>query len=137
MEWLRAKLQDSEQVRGGGMRLGGPAGSVWTPSDADWLAAARMGRRRRHVAGDALAETTVRASRGFSTGFNAPDMLTNFRASMLALCFDGGQVAFMLRNCFHAVQIASMLAYSFQTTPRHVPTPLSKPPLVCSLLPAG
>ena len=60
MEWLRAKLQDSEQIRGGGMRLGGPAGSVWTPSDADWLAAARMGRRRRAVAGDALAETTVR-----------------------------------------------------------------------------
>ena len=66
MEWLRAKLQDSEQIRGGGMRLGGPAGSVWTPSEADWLSAARIGRRRRAVAGDALAETTVRAFFGCS-----------------------------------------------------------------------
>ena len=61
MEWLRAKLQDSEQARGsGGARLGAPAGSVWGPSDADWLSAARIGRRRRNAAGDALAEATVR-----------------------------------------------------------------------------
>ena len=61
MEWLRAKLQESEQARGsGGARLGAPAGSVWGPSDADWLSAAKIGRRRRNAAGDALAQTTVR-----------------------------------------------------------------------------
>lgn len=60
MEWFRSKMQESEQARGAGIRLGGvPEGSAWNPTDADWLSAARMGRRRRAAAGAALADVTV------------------------------------------------------------------------------
>lgn len=60
MEWLRSRLQESEQARGAGVHLGAiGAGSVWSPSDADWLSAARIGRRRRAAAGTALADASV------------------------------------------------------------------------------
>jgi hypothetical protein len=61
MEWFRSRMQESEQARGAGLRLGAPAeGSLWSPSDADWMSAARMGRRRRATAAAALADVTVR-----------------------------------------------------------------------------
>ncbi|BDA42593.1 probable ATP-dependent helicase hrq1 [Coccomyxa sp. Obi] len=58
LEWLRSKLQESEQARGAGIHLGAPGAGVWSPSDSDWLSAARMGRRRRAVAGTVLADAS-------------------------------------------------------------------------------
>ena len=60
LEWLRSKLQESEQARGAGIHLGAPGVGVWSPSDSDWLSAARMGRRRRAVAATVLADASVR-----------------------------------------------------------------------------
>ena len=59
MEWLRSRLQEGEQARGAGIHLGATGAGVWSPSDADWLSAARIGRRRRAVAGSALADASV------------------------------------------------------------------------------
>jgi hypothetical protein len=59
MEWLRSRLQESEQARGAGIHLGAAGAGAWSPSDSDWLSAARMGRRRRAVAGSALADVSV------------------------------------------------------------------------------
>ena len=52
---MRSKLQDAEQARRSGTRLGAAG------TEADWMAAVRMGRKRRAVGADALSEATVSA----------------------------------------------------------------------------
>ena len=50
---MRSKLQEAEQARRSGTRLGAAG------TEADWMAAVRMGRKRRAVGADALSEATV------------------------------------------------------------------------------
>ena len=50
---MRSKLQEAEQARRSGTRLGAAG------TEADWMAAVRMGRKRRSVGADALSEATV------------------------------------------------------------------------------
>jgi len=50
---MRSKLQESEQARRSGTKLGSPG------SEADWMAAVRLGRKRRAVGAETLSEITV------------------------------------------------------------------------------
>ena len=52
-EWMRSKLQEAEQARRSGTRLG-EAGT-----EAAWLAAVRLGRKRRAVGAETLSDLTV------------------------------------------------------------------------------
>ena len=56
---LRAELQEAAQARGAGVRLSASGGASALSGDA-WLEEVRLGRRRRAVAGTALAALEVR-----------------------------------------------------------------------------
>lgn len=58
-EVLRAELQEAAQARGAGVKLGANGGASALSGDA-WLEEVRLGRRRRTVAGTALAALEVR-----------------------------------------------------------------------------
>ena len=67
-EVLRAELQEAAQARGAGVKLGANGGASALSGDA-WLEEVRLGRRRRTVAGTALAALEVRfAPRGAQAG---------------------------------------------------------------------
>ena len=51
---MRSKLQEAEQARRSGTRLGAAG------TEADWMAAVRLGRKRRAVGAETLSEITVR-----------------------------------------------------------------------------
>ena len=50
---MRSKLQEAEQARRSGTRLGA------TGTEADWMAAVRQGRKRRAVGAATLSDITV------------------------------------------------------------------------------
>ena len=50
---MRSKLQEAEQARRSGTRLGA------TGTEADWMAAVRLGRKRRAVGAETLSNITV------------------------------------------------------------------------------
>ncbi len=50
---MRSKLQEAEQARRSGTRLGA------TGTEADWMAAVRLGRKRRAVGAETLSDITV------------------------------------------------------------------------------
>lgn len=50
---MRSKLQEAEQARRSGTRLGAAG------TEADWMAAVRLGRKRRAVGAETLSEITV------------------------------------------------------------------------------
>ena len=57
-EVLRAELQEAAQARGAGVKLSGNGGASALSGDA-WLEEVRLGRRRRTVAGTAIAALEV------------------------------------------------------------------------------
>ena len=66
---MRSKLQEAEQARKSGTRLGAAG------TEADWMAAVRMGRKRRAVGANALSEATVSppaAFKGSDIAFSLP-----------------------------------------------------------------
>ena len=56
---MRSKLQEAEQARRSGTRLGAAG------TEADWMAAVRLGRKRRAVGAETLSEITVSPARPF------------------------------------------------------------------------
>lgn len=59
-EVLRQELQEAAQARGAGAKLGADGGvTADALSQAEWLEEVRLGRRRRPVAGTALAALEV------------------------------------------------------------------------------
>ena len=58
---MRSKLQEAEQARRSGTRLGAAG------TEADWMAAVRLGRKRRAVGAETLSEITVRPARAAHT----------------------------------------------------------------------
>ena len=58
---MRSKLQEAEQARRSGTRLGAAG------TEADWMAAVRLGRKRRDVGAETLSDITVRLARAVHT----------------------------------------------------------------------